>query len=104
MDPLVVFDCQKLVPNRFALALAAAARARALRKGEPVRVQTAGLESTEVALREIASGAFTPNEMGFFFPRNSMPKLLAAPDQLRDSEPLQKDTVAPGSPLRDTVH
>jgi DNA-directed RNA polymerase subunit omega len=104
MDPLVVFDCQKQVPNRFGLALAAAARARALRKGVPVRVQTAGLESTEVALREIASGAFAPKELGVFLPGTAMPPLLGAPDQLRDSEPWQKEAVAPGSPSRDTVH
>lgn len=104
MDPLVVFDCQKQVPNRFGLALAAAARARALRKGMPVRIQTAGLESTEAALREIASGAFTPKELGAFLPSNSMPPLLGAPDQLRDSEPWQKEAVAPGSPSRETVH
>ena len=104
MDPLVVFDCQKQVPNQFGLALAAAARARALRKGEPVRVQTAGLESTEVALREIASGAFTPKQIAVFLPGYSMPSLLGAPDQLRDGEPWQKEAVAPGSPSRDTVH
>jgi DNA-directed RNA polymerase subunit omega len=104
MDPLIVYDCQKQVPNRFGLALAAAARARALRKGVPVRVQTAGLESTEVALREIASGAFTPKEIGVFLPGTSMPPLLGAPDQLCDSEPWQKQAVAPESLSRDTVH
>ncbi len=28
MDPLIVFDCENAVPNRFALAVAAAGRAR----------------------------------------------------------------------------
>jgi len=38
MDPHVVFDCQKVLPNRFALTLAAAARSRALARGaEPQR-------------------------------------------------------------------
>ncbi len=32
MDPHVVFDCQKILPNRFALALAAAARTCALKR------------------------------------------------------------------------
>ena len=30
MDPHVVLDCQSVLPNRFALTLAAAARSRAL--------------------------------------------------------------------------
>ena len=104
MDPLVVFDCQKQVPNRFGLALAAAARTRALRNGAPVQVQAPELYSTELALREIAAGVFTPRELGVFIPGSSMPHLLAAPDELCDSEPLPKDAAAPGSPLRDTVH
>lgn len=33
MDPFVVFDCQQVVPDRFALALAAAPRSRALLRG-----------------------------------------------------------------------
>jgi hypothetical protein len=36
MDPHIVFDCEKVLPNRFDLAVAAAARVRALsRGGEP---------------------------------------------------------------------
>jgi DNA-directed RNA polymerase subunit omega len=104
MDPLVVFDCQKQVPNRFGLALAAAARARALRKGAPVQVQAPELDSTELALREIAAGVFALRELGVFLPGSSMPSLLGTPDQFCDSEPLQNEAVAPGSPSRDTVH
>jgi len=36
MDPMIVLDCENTVPNRFALAVAAAGRARALsRSAEP---------------------------------------------------------------------
>ncbi|AYM66096.1 DNA-directed RNA polymerase subunit omega [Agrobacterium fabrum] len=38
MDPHVVFDCQDVVPNRFALTVAAAARARALSRGAEPRL------------------------------------------------------------------
>ena len=75
MDPLVVFDCQKQVPNRFGLALAAAARARALRKGMPFRIQISGLESTVAALREIYSCAFTLKDIGVLIRCNSIPLL-----------------------------
>lgn len=37
MDLFLVFDCQKVLPNRFALALAAAARSRALARGAGAR-------------------------------------------------------------------
>lgn len=33
MDPFVVIDCAKVLPNRIALTLAAAARSRALQRG-----------------------------------------------------------------------
>ena len=104
MDPLVVFDCHKQVPNPFGLALAASARTRALRNGAPVRVQAPDLDSTELALREIAAGVFTPRDLGAFLPGSSMPHLLAAPDELCGREPMPMDTVAPGSPPGDTVH
>lgn len=44
MDPHIVFDCEKVLPNRFDLAVAAAARVRALsRGGEPrIRISETG--------------------------------------------------------------
>ncbi|MER9444512.1 DNA-directed RNA polymerase subunit omega [Mesorhizobium sp. M0340] len=38
MDPLIVLDCENTVPNRFALAVAAAGRARALSRGSEPRL------------------------------------------------------------------
>jgi hypothetical protein len=64
MDPHVVFDSQKVVPNRFALSLAAAARKRALNHGAERRV--AGVPAAgngDLALHEIAAAAFTPAEL-----------------------------------------
>ncbi|HEY8576235.1 MAG TPA: DNA-directed RNA polymerase subunit omega [Devosia sp.] len=104
MDSLVVFDCQKQVPNRFGLALAAAARARALRNGAPVQIQAPELDSTELALREIAAGVFTPRELGVFLPGSSTPHLLAAPDELCGSTPPHKEVAAAGFPRGNTVH
>ncbi len=63
MDPLVVFDCEKVLPNRFAVTLAAAARCRALRRGARPRSQASAADMSELALREIAEGAFTPVEL-----------------------------------------
>ncbi|MER9963653.1 DNA-directed RNA polymerase subunit omega [Mesorhizobium sp. M0045] len=40
MDPLIVLDCENTVPNRFALAVAAAGRARALSRGSEVACPT----------------------------------------------------------------
>ena len=63
MDPRVVFDCQKILPNRFALALAAAARSRALNRGAEPRLDRQGVNASELALLEIASGAFVEDEL-----------------------------------------
>ncbi len=38
MDPHVIFDCEKALPNRFVLVLAAAARTRALNRGAEPRL------------------------------------------------------------------
>jgi DNA-directed RNA polymerase subunit K/omega len=56
MDPHAVFDCQKVLPNRFALTLAAAARSRALARGAEPRPNVADRGVSELALREIAGG------------------------------------------------
>jgi DNA-directed RNA polymerase subunit omega len=104
MDPLVVFDCQEQVPNRFALALAAAARSRALGRGKPPRIGASNLNSTELALQEIAAGAFARQELELFLPSKPASLLLAGPTELRGSELLNKDAAAPASHSRDTVH
>jgi DNA-directed RNA polymerase subunit omega len=78
MDPFVVFDCQQVVPDRFALALSAAARSRALLRGAQPRLAGSGKRATEVALREIAGGAFSRAELAPFLrvngSRRAVPK------------------------------
>lgn len=54
MDPLVVFDCQKVLPNGCSLVLAAAARHRTLARGAEPRLDTAATGVSELALHEIA--------------------------------------------------
>lgn len=66
MDPFVVFNCQQIVPDRFVLALAAAARSRALLRGAQPRLAGSGKRATEVALQEIAGGAFSRAELAPF--------------------------------------
>lgn len=66
MDPHVVFDCQKALPNRFALTLAAAARTRALGRGAEPRLDADNGSVTDLALHEIAAGVFTRNELAPF--------------------------------------
>jgi DNA-directed RNA polymerase subunit omega len=64
MDPFVIFDCAKILPNRFALTLAAAARSRALHRGADPRLDRPAASASDLALREIAEGAFTQSELG----------------------------------------
>lgn len=63
MDPNIVFDCEKNLSNRFALTVAAAARVRALARGSEPRIDAAGACRIELALREIAAGAFAADEL-----------------------------------------
>ena len=104
MDPLLVFDCDKHMPNRFALALAGAARARALRAGVPPRIGVTESSRAEIALREIASGVFAPEELDAFLPGRPMPRLLAGPSELGGSETLIGNAAASGAPSGHTVH
>ncbi len=76
MDPLIVFDCQNIVPNRFALALAAAARTRALNHGDQPRVEVWSRSNIDVALSEIAAGAFAPEEIERYLPVARRPTYL----------------------------
>ena len=75
MDPLIVFDCQKVILNHFALALAAAARARALNRGAGPRINEEALTHSELALHEIASSAFSPQELEPFLRAGSALRL-----------------------------
>jgi DNA-directed RNA polymerase subunit omega len=80
MDPNIVFDCEKVLPNKFGLAIAAAARVRALGGGGEPRIRIAGAGRTELALREIAAGAFKPDELAPFVCGPEEVKLLASSD------------------------
>ncbi len=77
MDPHAVFDCQKIVSNRFALAMAAAARARALTHGAQPRRDLPYANPSDLALHEIAAGAFSPDEMTPFLSGAAASLLLA---------------------------
>src|SRR3954451_16594700 len=63
MDPLIIFDCERVIPNRFSLALGAAARMRALSRGAEPRISEVRRASPDTALREISADAFSPNEL-----------------------------------------
>ena len=66
MDPFVVFDSQQVLHDRFALTLAAAMRSRALKAGKEPRIDRRDLPAQDLALHEIAAGAFTDEELAPF--------------------------------------
>lgn len=106
MDPCLVFDCQKALPNRYALAVAAAARTRALARGAAPRLDASGDGMGDLALREIASGAFTRQELSPFLPepeRGALPPPPVDPRELRGSD-LAKDAAAPVCPPGQALH
>jgi DNA-directed RNA polymerase subunit omega len=80
MDPNIVFDCEKVLPNKFGLAIAAAARVRALGRGGEPRIRIADSGRTELALREIAAGAFKPDELAPFMSGLEEVRRLASSD------------------------
>jgi DNA-directed RNA polymerase subunit omega len=79
MDPFVVFDGAKVLPNRFALTLAAAARSRALQRGARPRSDEPAASPSGVALHEIAAGAFTPAELALFLVEQKGTHLVPPP-------------------------
>lgn len=96
MDPFVVFDCQQVVPDRFALALAAAARSRALLRGAQPRLAGSGKGATEVALQEIAGGAFNRTELAPFLRgrRKSISSRRCPEAQALRAAPVRRGAVA----------
>nr|WP_281031728.1 DNA-directed RNA polymerase subunit omega [Rhizobium azibense] len=66
------------LPNRFGLALAAAARVRALARGSGSRIDVADLDAIDLALREIAAGAFKSSELASFITGSGEASRLAA--------------------------
>jgi len=90
MDAHVVFMCQNVLPNPFVLTVAAAARARALNAGAEPRVTAAGTSIAEIALQEIANGAFGDHELAPFLTDQMPAAKLAAPAVRR------RNTAKPG--------
>lgn len=79
MDPSVVFDCERVLPNRFALTLAAAARSRALNRGDPARIARPAAGAVDLALHEIAADVFTEEELAPFLLSRDSASLLLPP-------------------------
>ena len=63
MEHVFSVECQRFVPNPFALVHVAAARARAIQRGAPPRLQIENDSLGPLALREIAAGAFASGEL-----------------------------------------
>jgi DNA-directed RNA polymerase subunit omega len=107
MDPFVVFDCAKVLPNRFALTLAAAARRRALHRGAQPRSDRPAASAGELALHEVAEGAFTPVELRLFLDGPGEAQRLLRPP-VRDPElrgdASSQSAAVPVSPSEETVH
>jgi|SRR5690606_6640251 len=106
MDPLVVFDCQNVLPDRFALTLAAAARSRALNRGAEPRIDKPGAGASDLALREIAAGAFTREELAPFLPGTEAALELPPPASgtALCGDGAHRSAAAPVSRVRETVH
>jgi len=105
MNPLLVFDCEKVVPNRFELSLALAARTHQLNRGSEPRVELDGGSTIDAALREFAMGAFTPSEIKTLLAGSPQPGLLAPPGKFGGDEVSDERVAAlPAPQSRDPVH
>jgi DNA-directed RNA polymerase subunit omega len=81
MDPFIIYNAEKAIPNRFGLALAAAARARALNHGHVPRIEShSPIGPVEIALREIAAGVFDEDEMAPFTPIGTQASRIGPPE------------------------
>jgi DNA-directed RNA polymerase subunit omega len=63
MARVTVEDCVEKVPSRFELVLLAAQRAREISSGAPLTIDRDNDKDPVVALREIADGTITPDEL-----------------------------------------
>ena len=63
MARVTVEDCIRKISNRFDLVLFAASRARQISSGMPLRIERDSDRNPVVALREIADGEVTQDEM-----------------------------------------
>ena len=63
MARVTVEDCIEKVENRFDLVLLASHRARNISSGQPIEIDRDNDKNPVVALREIADGALTPEDL-----------------------------------------
>ncbi|WP_038034658.1 DNA-directed RNA polymerase subunit omega [Thermopetrobacter sp. TC1] len=63
MARVTVEDCIEKVPNRFELVLLASYRARLIAQGAPLTVDRDNDKNSVVALREIAEGTVSPEDL-----------------------------------------
>ncbi|WP_309083030.1 DNA-directed RNA polymerase subunit omega [Chelativorans sp.] len=63
MNVFLPFECERFMGNRFLLAVAAAARTRALNRGAEPLVSADGSTNVEIAMREIAAGSWREEEL-----------------------------------------
>ena len=63
MARITVEDCINKVPNRFRLVISAAQRAREIASGFPISVERDNDKNPVIALREIAEGNYTADEL-----------------------------------------
>ena len=104
MNPLTVLDARELVPDLFALALAAAARVRALRQGSEPRVDADVGPGPDLALSEIAAGAFAKEELAPFLPDASRVLRLSSLGSQNKIGDGGRPAVAASVPAEGTVH
>ncbi|WP_348626237.1 hypothetical protein [Rhizobium sp. CF080] len=95
------------LPNEFALTIAAAARSRALQRGAAPRLDLPHAGVSDLALHEIARGAFSRDELAPFLPGSAATTLLPVPDpttaELRGVG-AASTAAAPASCPQETVH
>jgi len=58
MARITVYDCLKIIPNRFELTLAATYRARQLTNGATPMLEANRDKATVISLRELAAGHY----------------------------------------------
>lgn len=90
MGTIYTIDCERFIPNPYHLVHLAAARSRALSRGAEPRIEPHGEPPVLLALREIAEGAFTRDELPTLLGDHaddalaSLASKAASEDELRD--------------------
>ena len=87
MARVTVEDCVDKVTNRFELVLLAAHRARAIAKGAPMAVEKDNDKNPVVALRELADGKISPDDLKEDF-IHSIQKFVEVDEPEADAAPV----------------